>query len=167
MTKYLTYTFAAFLATSFAALASPDTDAIKARETAAWQAYKDKDAEAFKKVVDHDIVGVYSSGINDMAAELADMKKSEIKSFTISDFKAHSDEKNVIVTSYKVKVEGTVDGKDVSGTQNAGSVWKLEKGQWMAIFHTNMPAAGAAAAAATAASAEDSSEPDAQKKEEN
>jgi hypothetical protein len=49
-----------------------------------------------------------------------------------------SDEKDVIVTTYKVKVEGTVDGKDASGNYNAGSVWKLENGQWLAIFHTNV-----------------------------
>jgi len=37
-----------------------------------------------------------------------------------------------------VKVEGTNEGKDASGTYNAGSVWKLENGAWLAIFHTNM-----------------------------
>jgi hypothetical protein len=37
-----------------------------------------------------------------------------------------------------VKIEGTYDGKDMSGTYNAGSVWKKEKSAWMAIFHTNM-----------------------------
>jgi hypothetical protein len=37
-----------------------------------------------------------------------------------------------------VKLDGTVDGKDMSGTYNAGSVWKLENGQWLAIFHTNI-----------------------------
>jgi hypothetical protein len=49
-----------------------------------------------------------------------------------------SDEKDVIVTTYKVKVDGTVDGKDMSGMYNAGSVWKLENGKWLAIFHTNV-----------------------------
>ena len=31
-----------------------------------------------------------------------------------------SDEKDVIVTTYKVKLEGTYDGKDHTGTYNAG-----------------------------------------------
>jgi len=68
-----------------------------------------------------------------------------MKSFEFSDFEMFSYEKDVIVTTYKVKVEGTVDGKDMSGTYNAGSVWKLENGQWQAIFHTNVketPAGG-------------------------
>jgi hypothetical protein len=36
-----------------------------------------------------------------------------------------------------VKVEGTYDGKDAGGTFNAGSVWKKEGNDWLAIFHTN------------------------------
>ena len=49
-----------------------------------------------------------------------------MKSFTISNYDTFSDEKDVIVSTYTVKVEGTVDGKDASGTYNSGSVWKKE-----------------------------------------
>jgi hypothetical protein len=41
------------------------------------------------------------------------------------------------VSSYTVAVKGTFDGKDASATFNAGSVWKLENGKWLVIFHTN------------------------------
>ena len=49
-----------------------------------------------------------------------------------------SDEKDVIVSTYTVKVEGTFDGKDASGRYNSGSVWKKEGKDWLAIFHTNI-----------------------------
>src|SRR5213596_1468275 len=91
-----------------------------------------------KKVVDKDIRCVYADRLSNMQNELADMQKWDMKSFEISDFDMFSDEKDVIVTTYKVKVDGTLDGKDASGTYNAGSVWKLENGQWLAIFHTNI-----------------------------
>ena len=42
------------------------------------------------------------------------------------------------MVTYVVKIEGTYNGKDASGTFNAGSVWEKEKGNWMAIFHTNV-----------------------------
>jgi hypothetical protein len=61
-----------------------------------------------------------------------------MKSFTISNYDTFSDEKDVIVTTYTVKVEGTVDGKDASGMYNSGSVWKKEGHDWLAIFHTNI-----------------------------
>ena len=71
------------------------------------------------------------------------MKRWDMKSFAISDFEMFSDEKDVVVTTYTVKIEGTVDGQDASGTYNAGSVWKMENGQWLAIFHTNVKQAAA------------------------
>ena len=118
-------------------LASPETDAIEAKEKAAWQAFKDKKADDFKKVVDKDYRGVYPEGISTLQTELADMQKWNMKSFAISDFTAFSDEPDVIVTTCVVKIEGTYDGKDHSGTFNCGTVWKKEKDMWMAIFHTN------------------------------
>ncbi len=144
MKKYLAYTVIALIASIGISIAAPDKDAIMAKEKEAWQTFKDKNAEGFKKVVDKDFRGAYAEGISDMAKELSDMKKWDMKSFTISDYTAFSDEKDVIVTTYVVKIEGTFDGKDASGTYNAGSVWKQEKGAWMAIFHTNVKAEAAA-----------------------
>jgi len=145
MKKYLT--ILTLLATSTIAFAAPDKDAMLEKEKAAWQAFRDKKADDFKKVVDHDMVAVYADGIADMAKELSDMQKWDMKSFTISDYKIHSDEKDVIVSNYVVTIQGTVGGADASGTYNAGSVWKEEGGQWLAIFHTNVLQAGAAASA--------------------
>src|SRR5256714_15608537 len=113
MKKLISYTMAAafaMIAVSFAA--TPDKDAIMAKEKAAWQAFKDKKADDFKKVVDKDFLGVYAEGVSDMDKELSDMKKWDMKSFTISHYKAFSDEKDVMVTTYTVKIEGTYDGKD-------------------------------------------------------
>ena len=144
MKKSLSYIVALSLAAVAVSFAAPDKAAIEAKEKAAWQSFKDKKADDFQKVVDKDFKGVYAEGVSDMAKELSDMKKWDMKSFAISDYTAFSDEKDVIVTTYVVKVEGTYDGKDASGTYNAGSVWKMENGAWMAIFHTNVKAEAAA-----------------------
>jgi hypothetical protein len=138
MKRFITYSVAVFFAMTVISLAGADEDAIQAKEKAAWQAFKDKKGDDFKKVVDKDLRGVYAEGIADMDKELSDMKKWDMKSFAISDYKAFSDEKDVIVTTYVVKLEGTYDGKDASGTFNAGSVWKKEGSDWLAIFHTNV-----------------------------
>ena len=144
MKKSLSIAVAVLLAGVAVSFASPDKDAMMAKEKAAWQAFKDKKADDFKKVVDHDMVGVYADGIANMKKELDDMQKWDMKSFAISDYTAISDEPDVMVTSYKVTIEGTFDGKDASGTYNAGSVWKIENGKWLAIFHTNVLQAGPA-----------------------
>lgn len=140
MKKYLTYTIVVLVATIAVSIAAmPDKAAMEAREKSAWQAFKDKNSDTFKKLVDKDIRCVYADHLSTgRQNELSDMQKWDMKSFEFSDFEMFSDEKDVVVTTYKVKVEGTADGKDMSGTYNAGSVWKLENGQWLAIFHTNI-----------------------------
>ena len=138
MKKFITYSVAAFFAMTVAGFAAgADKDAIEAKEKAAWQAFKDKKADDFQKLVDKDFRGVYAEGIVDLKAELEDMQKSDMKSFSISDYMAFSDEPDVIVTTYKCVVQGTSNGKDNSGTYNCGTVWKKEGNDWLAIFHTN------------------------------
>src|SRR5207237_3543783 len=103
MKKYLAYAVTVLIASIAVSIATPDKDAIMAKEKAAWQAFKDKKPDDFKKVVDKDFFGVYAEGISDMKKELADMQKWDMKSFSISDYKALSDEPDVIVTTYIVK----------------------------------------------------------------
>jgi hypothetical protein len=139
MKNYITQTTLVLFATvAVCTAATPDKAAMEGKEKAAWQAFKDKNEADFKKLVDKDVRCVYDSEVSNMAKELAAMKKWDMKSFAISDFDIFSDEKDVIVATYTVKVEGTVDGKDMSGTYNAGSVWKKEGSNWLAIFHTNI-----------------------------
>ncbi len=66
------------------------------------------------------------------------MQEWDMKSFTISDYKVTAAGVDTAVTTYTVKIDGTIGGKDGSGTYNAGSVWKQEGGDWKAIFHTNI-----------------------------
>jgi len=144
MKKPLSYAVVLCLAGIDVSFAGPDKEAIKAKETAAWQAFKDKKTDDFKKVVAADFRGVYAEGVSDIAKELSDMQKWDMKSFTIADYNAVSSGADTIVTTYTVKLEGTYEGKDMGGTYNCGSVWKMGKGGgWMAIFHTNAKAEAA------------------------
>jgi len=137
MKKYFTVAVSALLATVAVSFAGPDKAAMEAKENAAWQAYKDKKADAFQKVVDKDIKCVYDVGVADMQKELSDMKTADLKSFAITDFTTFTDEPDVVVATYTVKIEGSSGGHDMTGTYNAGTVWKQEKGEWLAIFHTH------------------------------
>jgi hypothetical protein len=138
MKKYITHTMIALLATIAVSTAAPTDDVLMEKEKAAWQAFKDKKPDDFKKLVSANLVAVYAEGMSDMQKELADMQKWDMKSFAISDYKVTSEAPGTVVTTYKVAVEGTYDGKDQSGTYNAASVWKKQKGEWQAIFHTNV-----------------------------
>src|SRR5213594_716733 len=143
MKKHITHIMVALLATIAISTAAPTDDALMEKEKAAWQAFKDKKPDDFKKIVSANVVAVYAEGMSDMQKELADMQKWDMKSFAISDYKVTSDGPDTIVSTYKVAVDGTYDGKDQSGTYNAASVWKKQKGEWQAIFHTNVKQAPA------------------------
>src|SRR5207244_12472248 len=99
MKKLISYAIAGLFATgaiSFAASHKADKVDIKEKETAAWQSFKDKKADDFKKLVDKDFKGVYAEGISGLQKELDDMQKWDMKSFEISDYDSFSDEPDVI-----------------------------------------------------------------------
>jgi hypothetical protein len=140
MKKLITYTVIAFLATIAISFAAPNNnkEAIISKEKAAWQAFKDKKADEFKKLLSTDLVTVYADGMHNLQQELDGMSKTDMKSFDLSDFNVVFPNPKTAVITYKAKVEATSEGKDVSGTYNAGSVWHMAKGQWIGIFHTDM-----------------------------
>jgi hypothetical protein len=139
MNKLITYTVTAFLATIAISFAAPDNDkeAIISKEKAAWQAFKDKKADEFKKLLSTDLVSVYADGMHNLQQEVDSMSKTDMKSFDLSDFNVVFPNKKTAIITYKAKIEATVDGKDVSGTYNVGSVWHTANGQWVGIFHTD------------------------------
>jgi hypothetical protein len=144
MKRMIIATTIALLATVAISTAATNQDALMEKEKAAWQAFKDKKADDFRKMVSANVVAVYAEGMSDMQGELAAMQKWDMKSFAISDYKVTSDGPDTVVTTYKVTVEGTYEGTDRSGNYNAASVWKKQKGEWQAIFHTNIKEATAA-----------------------
>ena len=140
MKRMISYTMIALLATVAISTAATNDDALQEKEKAAWQAFKDKKPDDFKKLLSANVVAVYAEGMSDMQKELADMQKWDMKSFAISDYKVTPQGSDTAIATYKVAVVGTYDGQDQSGTYNAASVWKKQKGkgEWQAIFHTNI-----------------------------
>jgi hypothetical protein len=143
MKKLITYTVTAFLATIAISFAASDKnkETIISKEKAAWQAYKDKKADEFKKLLSTDLVTVYADGMHSLQQELDGMSKSDVKSFDLSDFNVVFPDQDTAIITYKAKIEATSNGKDVSGSYNVGSVWHMANGQWIGIFHTDMKVA--------------------------
>jgi len=138
MRRMIISTMIALLATVAVSTDAQDKDAMIAKEKAAWQAFKDKKADEFKKLVSADLVTVYADGMHSLQQEVDAMSKTDMKSFDLSDFNVVFPDHKTAVITYKAKIEATSDGKDVSGTYNVGSVWHTAKGQWVGIFHSDM-----------------------------
>jgi len=148
MKKYMTYAMTALFATIALSIAAPDKAAMETKEKAAWQSFKDKKTAEFQKLLSPDFMAVYADGIQTKQQEIDLMKKWDLKSFAFSDFKLVMTDADTALVTYTVKVDGTVDGQDATGTYNASSIWQMKSGEWHPIFHTNMKQQAAATPAA-------------------
>ncbi len=138
MKKLICYTIITSFAAIAVSIAAPDKDAMMEKEKAAWQVFKEKKSDEFKKLLSPNFMAVYSDGIQTKQKELDSMQKWDLKSFSLSDFNLVMTDPDTALVTYHVKVEGTMEGKEMSGDYNAGSIWQMKKGEWHPIFHTNM-----------------------------
>ena len=117
---------------------APSESAITDLEKSAWEAYKNKQADAFKALMSKDYYGVYAEGVKNLDAELADMAKTDLRDYSFSDIKVAFPHPKMAVVTYKAKVQATSGGNDMSGTYNSGSVWVQQGGKWVGAFHTEV-----------------------------
>jgi hypothetical protein len=83
----------------------------------------------------NDDYGVYAEGIKTLDTEVADMAKTDLRDYSLSDTKVVFPHPKMAVVTYKATVQGTASGTDVSGTYNCASVW-VEKGKkWVGALH--------------------------------
>jgi len=109
-------------------------------EKSAWEAYKNKQADAFKTLLSKDYCGVYADGVKTLDREVADMAKTDLRDYSFADVKVMFPHPKVAVITYKATQHATSGGQDVSGTYNSGSVWVKEGGKWVGVFHTETKA---------------------------
>jgi hypothetical protein len=107
-------------------------------EKSAWEAYKNKQTDAFKALLSKDYYGVYGDGTKTLDGEVADMAKTDLSDYSFADVKVVFPHPKVAVITYKVTQHATVGGKDISGTYNSGSVWVQQGGKWVGAFHTDI-----------------------------
>lgn len=119
---------------------APSESTITDLEKSAWEAYKNKQADAFKALMSKDYYGVYAEGMKTLDTELADMAKGDLRDYSFSDVKVVFPHPKMAVMIYKAKVQATADGKDISGTYNCGSVWVQQGGKWVGAFHSEAKA---------------------------
>jgi hypothetical protein len=109
-------------------------------EKSAWEAYKNKQGDAFKKLCSKDYYGDYAEGIKNLDGEVADMAKTDLREYSLADVKVVFPSADVALITYKATTQATSEGKDVSGTYNSASVWVKKGGKWLGVFHTEVKA---------------------------
>ena len=107
--------------------------AITDLEKSAWEAYKNKQGDVFKKLCSKDYYGEYAEGIKNLDGEVADMAKTDLRDYSLADIKVVFPSSDVAVITYKTTMQETSEGKDMSGTYNSASVWVKKGGKCLAF----------------------------------
>ncbi|MEY2563760.1 MAG: hypothetical protein QOH88_1953 [Verrucomicrobiota bacterium] len=140
MKKLLSLIVVVSFALTALSLAASDKDAIMAAEKDAWQSIKDKKFDVFQKMLATDYRGVYGDGINKVEKEMADVRKLDLKTFTLGEMDVVFIDKDAALVTYQITIEGKQAGAEMSGKANVASVWKKEGDGWRIAFHTDAKA---------------------------
>ena len=124
-------------------------DAIIAQEVSIFDALTKNDIAAFNKALGADIV--YQSPDGTITWELAKsaeiLKTCKTGKFTMTEPKVTPVGADVMVLTYKTAGEQVCNGKKAPSPVYAMSVWQKRGGQWVAVAHSETPAAPAPAPA--------------------
>jgi ketosteroid isomerase-like protein len=127
-------------APAFAQARGDDQEKFTTRETALWASVKNKELNAIRNTFSDDYTATYDAGIVGRDDEVAMIGKGTLTSVKLDDVKVHRlDPANVIVTS-KATVDGSMDGKSISGTYNTMTVWHRVGNIWKVAAHTEVKA---------------------------
>jgi len=56
-------------------------------EKSAWESYKNRQADAFRKLMSKDYYGTYAEGIKNLDREVADMAKTDLRDYSLAGMK--------------------------------------------------------------------------------
>jgi ketosteroid isomerase-like protein len=110
------------------------------RETAVWEAIKNKELAAIGKAFDKDYVAVYDDGIVGLTEQLNSISKTTLRDYRLTDFTLRDFDGSHVVVAYKAALDGDMDGKPMSGNYNALTLWRRNGNQWFAAAHSAVKA---------------------------
>jgi Domain of unknown function (DUF4440) len=117
-----------------------DAGTIADLEESVWKAYKNKQLRSLEGLLYKTYYGVYAGGIKTLDMEVADMDKTDIDSYSLTDINVEFPNPSIAVITYTTSQRGTFDGKDVSGNYYNESVWVKKGDRWLNTFHTAIKA---------------------------
>jgi hypothetical protein len=134
-------------ATETKSMGPPSEADIIAKEKAAWDAFRRKDADAFKKMLAPDYTEIFWDGVHDSSHALAGMNDAQISDFTFADWKMTTIDKDAVLLTYTANVKGTFKGNAIpEGPYHEASAYVNRNGEWLAIYYQETLAKPAPAA---------------------
>ncbi len=109
-------------------------------EKNAWEWFRTKNAEEMRK---HGAPGsrdVSASGVSDAEESLKNLKDTDLKEVTFSDWKVTFPVPDTAIVTYKNTNKASFKGKDTSGTYYSSAVWVKINGEWKGALYAEAKA---------------------------
>jgi hypothetical protein len=117
------------------AVAPPSEADMIAKEKAAWDAFKRKDADAFKKMLAPEYIEVNDSGVSEGAKVVDGMKDVELSDVTFADWKMTTIDKDLVLLTYTTTQKGSYKGQAFpEGPYRNSAAWVNRNGEWLAVY---------------------------------
>ncbi|HEX8128906.1 MAG TPA: nuclear transport factor 2 family protein [Pyrinomonadaceae bacterium] len=113
---------------------------ITAKEKQLWDALKNREYEAFGKMLSSDHVYISSDVVGDKAGTLNGVKNFAPTEINLSDWKTVVLDADAVVVTYTVDAKGTSGGQPIPpGALRASTAWVKRGGEWLAVYHQDCP----------------------------
>ncbi|HEY0083234.1 MAG TPA: nuclear transport factor 2 family protein [Pyrinomonadaceae bacterium] len=111
-----------------------------AREKQLWDTLKNRDHEAFGKMLASELVYVSSDVVGDKAATIAGLKNFAPTEVNLSDWKTVVLDEDAAVVTYTVEARGTSGGQPLPPVAlRASTAWVKRGAEWLAVYHQDCP----------------------------
>ena|SRR5579864_6684380 len=109
--------------------------AILENETATWETLKQKNYSAYGELLADSYVGIDNTGISNRAELLKALPELHLKAYSIEDVKVTPVANGIALITYKVKLDGSYQGKELKRPIYAASVWVKRGPKWLQTFN--------------------------------
>jgi uncharacterized protein DUF4440 len=117
-----------------------DLAQIKELEHQVWEAWKHQDVETVRRLSAPDYVSSNGETVTHFAEELRYVPLTVLKSYQVlGEIHTLQVSPDVVILFYPLKMEGTEDGKDISGRIAVASAWARRDGKWLNVFVYEVP----------------------------
>ncbi|HLL70797.1 MAG TPA: nuclear transport factor 2 family protein [Pyrinomonadaceae bacterium] len=115
-------------------------EAITAKEKQLWDALKNRDHDAFGKMLADDMIYISSDVVGDKAGTISGVKNFAPTEINLSDWKTVVLDEDAAVVTYTVDAKGTSGGEPLPpGALRASTAWMKRGTEWVAVFHQDCP----------------------------
>jgi hypothetical protein len=116
--------------------AAPPSEAdMIAKEKAAWDAFKRKDVDAFKKMLAPEYTEITGGGVKQGDATVAGINDITLTDVTFADWKMTTIDKDLVLLTYTTTQKGTYKGEAFpEGPYHHAAAWANRNGEWLAVY---------------------------------